>query len=250
MRKLLFLHVLMLSLAPPVLAAEYKPTQTELAVAAVLVVDRVKGFMSKPEHVAKTIRAEWVTADKVATDYNANEVAADRQYFGKKVLLSGTVTAIKSGLRNEPYLVLRGSSHISPQASIVQSSADYAAKLQRGNSVTLICFGDGSIIGTPRFRDCRFARDVAAEVERNFMDDVDNFFSGQPSSFSTAVNAAEAVGLAHGLPANSDCPTDYERCLAQLKKLKADEAQYMSLMRGAVQKLKANGLTFPEFATK
>lgn len=229
----------------------YEPSDLERSVAAVLVVEEVKLFMSKPTEAAKTIQADLTSAEQVAADYNANEVAADRKYFGKKVLLSGTVTSIKSGLRNAPYLVLRGKGHIAPQASLMGTSSDAAAKLQRGDQVALVCFGNGSIIGTPMFTDCQLAQDVSSEVESNLMRSIDDFMAGRSkTSVFGAVKAVEAVALAQALPPNSGCPSDYARCVSHLKALRADQPKFLELMRHGADKLKASGLDFSAFEGK
>lgn len=243
---LFWMTLTLLSLPAAVNASgSYEPSDLERGVAAVLVADEINSFMLKPEQVAKSIGAEPASAEKVAEDYHTNEVAADRKYYEKKVLLSATVTSIKSGIRNSPYLILRGKGYTSPQASIVQTSAETAAKLQRGDHITLVCFGNGSIAGTPVFKNCRFARDIASDVENDLMTGVNNFFSGRSTtSFTGAFMAVEAVALAQGLAQNSGCPSNYARCLTQLKNLKADEPRYLKLMRSAVGKLKASGLDF------
>nr|WP_255358838.1 OB-fold putative lipoprotein [Achromobacter sp. DH1f] len=229
----------------------YEPSDLERSVAAVLVGEEVKLFMSKPTEAAKAIQADLTSAEQVAAHYNANEVAADKKFFGKKVLLLGTVTSIKSGLRNAPYLVLRGKGYIAPQASLIGTSSDAAAKLQRGDHVALVCFGNGSIIGTPMFKDCRLAQDVSSEVEGNLMRSIDDFLAGRSkTSFFGAFKAVEAVALAQALPANSGCPSDYARCLSQLKALKADQPKFLELMRRGADKLKASGLDFSAFEAK
>lgn len=99
-------------------------------------------------------------ADAVAVDagtlhraYAANEIAADELYKGKPLKVTGTVADIASDVSDEPLVSLRVGEFESVHATGL--AKDVAAKLAKGQSVTLTCVGGGEMIGTPILDDCK-----------------------------------------------------------------------------------------------
>ena len=97
-----------------------------------------------------------VTADKLQRDYDKNEVAADMQYRKKRVAVRGRVASIDRGFGESYSLALRGgtNSFMRPRAAMADGHEEYLAGLKKGNSVTLVCKGQGMLMGSASLSDC------------------------------------------------------------------------------------------------
>ncbi|WP_151965015.1 OB-fold protein [Acinetobacter soli] len=98
-----------------------------------------------------------VTADQLLNAYKNNEVAANQQFKGKKLLVSATIDSIQAGLGDEPYLSLRAGGEMEfnrPQAHLADSEQSKAATLNKGQKVKLLCVGNSEIAGSPMLADC------------------------------------------------------------------------------------------------
>lgn len=98
-----------------------------------------------------------VTADQLLNAYKNNEVAANQQFKGKKLLVSATIDSIQAGLGDEPYLSLRAGGEMEfnrPQAHLADSEQSKAAALNKGQKVKLLCIGNSEIAGSPMLADC------------------------------------------------------------------------------------------------
>jgi hypothetical protein len=104
-----------------------------------------------------------VSALKLFTDYQGNEVAADNVYKGRSLAVSGIVRSINKDMFDHIYLAL-----ISPnefmdvQAHLSEGNETKAASLQAGEAVTVICTGAGMVVGTPMLDKCSFASEPIA----------------------------------------------------------------------------------------
>ncbi|MFN3944615.1 MAG: OB-fold protein [Allosphingosinicella sp.] len=96
-----------------------------------------------------------VSAQELAAAYDANEAAAQQQYGGRRLEVTGTVNAIQLDVSNKPFLVLEGTNmFMGPQAHLTASAQDQAASISRGQDIRLSCTDVGEIIGTPMLRNC------------------------------------------------------------------------------------------------
>lgn len=101
---------------------------------------------------AQQADALQVDARMLYAAYDANEVAADQQFKGKRLRVTGTVEAIDSGIGDEPVVRLSAGSF---QSVHVQGlAAATAASLAKGQQITVVCTGDGEVIGSPMLEDC------------------------------------------------------------------------------------------------
>lgn len=100
----------------------------------------------------KTTPAELTAA------YEANTVAADNRFKGRKYLVQGVVDSINTGIGNDVYItMLSGNMFLDPQFSLDDSQKNAAAKLLKGQQVSMICTGGGDVMKTPMSRRCVFA---------------------------------------------------------------------------------------------
>lgn len=98
-----------------------------------------------------------VSNSTLFNDYQANEVAADNKYKGKKLLVSGTVASIDKG----PFggLILRLASpneFMNTMCDIEKSEQGTMATLSKGDQVRVLCKGHGMVLGSPSLDDCVF----------------------------------------------------------------------------------------------
>ncbi|WP_421575362.1 OB-fold protein [Stenotrophomonas maltophilia] len=93
-----------------------------------------------------------ITARQLYRDYEANEVAADVLYKGKRLLITGEVATIQTDLMDEPQVLLKAGSV--EQVMISGLSSEAAGALNKGKAVTAACTGNGMIMGSPVTRDC------------------------------------------------------------------------------------------------
>jgi tRNA_anti-like len=93
-----------------------------------------------------------VGARELFAAYDANEVAADQQFKGKRLQVSGTVDGINSDLGDDPVVMLAAGDF---QSVHVQGlPKDVAAGLSKGQHITVVCTGNGEVIGSPMLDDC------------------------------------------------------------------------------------------------
>jgi hypothetical protein len=95
-----------------------------------------------------------LTANKLASDYKANEIAADNAYKGKMVEVTGVVDSIGKGLFDDPYITLKtGEVLVSIQCFLKPTEADKAAALTQGKQIAIRGKVDGLLINV-KVRDC------------------------------------------------------------------------------------------------
>lgn len=96
-----------------------------------------------------------VTAEKLYADYQANEVAADGQYKGATVEVTGTIKSIeKDAFGSIVISISTGAAYMSVDARTTDAAG--AAKLAKGQRATMRCTGAGMVLQSPQLRDCTF----------------------------------------------------------------------------------------------
>ena len=97
-----------------------------------------------------------VTAQALASSYDANTVAADARFKGKRFKITGTVSDINTDFSGDPYVTLRGgvNQFMEPQFGFDKSDSGQLAALSKGSKVTMFCTGKGDIAKTPMSKDC------------------------------------------------------------------------------------------------
>lgn len=97
-----------------------------------------------------------VSAQQLAQAYDRNTVAADQQFKGKRFKVTGVVESINTDMFGNPYVTLRGgvNQFVEPQFELDDAHASYAAGLQSGMRISLICTGRGDVAKTPMSKAC------------------------------------------------------------------------------------------------
>jgi hypothetical protein len=119
--------------------------------------------------VTSTAPAISVTADQLAGDYEANEVAADEKYKQKIVEVSGNVDSIGKDITDTIYVTLQTSEEyavVKPQLFFSDEHKQEAAALQRGQPLTVKCRCDGKFMNVI-LKACVVERSPSASIEPN-----------------------------------------------------------------------------------
>lgn len=98
-----------------------------------------------------------VTADQLFSAYEQNEIAANQQFKGKKLLVSGKIDSIQADITDSPVIALRAGDQYNfllPQASLADSEVSKAAQLAKGQQVKLLCTGSSEVAGMAMLSDC------------------------------------------------------------------------------------------------
>jgi hypothetical protein len=96
------------------------------------------------------------TAADIARAYEANTVAADQQFKGKKFQVTGTVVDISTDFLDNPYVTLSGgvNQFMEPHFGFDKAQAADLAQLRKGQEITMVCTGHGDVAKTPMSEDC------------------------------------------------------------------------------------------------
>lgn len=98
-----------------------------------------------------------VSANDLYRHYEANEVAADKQFKGQLLEVTGIVEKIDSGISdgaNVHFKVGDQYSFNNVTASGDDTFDNFAATLSKGNKITIRCIGAGEVIGSPFLKKC------------------------------------------------------------------------------------------------
>lgn len=99
-----------------------------------------------------------VTADELLAAYKENELAGDKKFKGKILLVTGVLDSIESGMGDTPYLLLKAGDEFEfsmPQAHFDKSETDSLVALRKGERIKIQCVGNGEVIGSPMLKDCK-----------------------------------------------------------------------------------------------
>ena len=108
---------------------------------------------AETSEVAET--AVPVTSQQLFNAYDNNEMSADKQYKDKLLLIEGTVASIDSGLTDNAQVQLATSNDfMSVTATGDEAFDNAAASLSKGQTISVLCRGEGEVIGSPMVGDC------------------------------------------------------------------------------------------------
>ncbi len=94
-----------------------------------------------------------VTTTQLFDAYQDNEVQADMQYKGKKLLVTGKVDKVSKDVLDKPFVSLSTSNMFMSVLAYGMPESSVAS-LRKGMSLTLMCQGGGMTIGSPMLHDC------------------------------------------------------------------------------------------------
>lgn len=92
-------------------------------------------------------------------DYEANEVAADNQYKGRRLRVTGRAYSVeKSPMGNAVLHLVSGNPIFMSMATLTPAETPRAAAITRGDTVVVACTGAGSMMRMPQLEDCTLER--------------------------------------------------------------------------------------------
>jgi len=94
-----------------------------------------------------------VSAKTYYVAYQENELAADRAYKGKRILMRHAVGSVQAGFTGGVYVIF-GTSFERIQAIFRDDQKDALASLKRSQAISVNCEGAGLSLGTPVLSDC------------------------------------------------------------------------------------------------
>lgn len=174
--------------------------------------------------IEKLVGSIHATPQVLRNTYSENEVAGDRSYFRKTLLVTGKISRINSGIGNTPYLILQdGNDFSGTQAAFKHPDIDRIANLKRGASIQLVCVGGGSVAGTPVLRDCEFADDVAKKEASSIRRSVALAQAGETDKLGQTMWALIRITEKY-LPPSSQCGIDQLKCSKEIRKIGESES--------------------------
>jgi hypothetical protein len=117
------------------------------------------------ESIKRECKGEWhesdafrnrplaVTATQLHEAYKENEVQADMQYKGRRLLVSGKVDKVSKDVMDKPFVSL-ATSNMFMEVLAYDMPENAVASLRKGMSLTLLCTGQGMTLGSPMLHDC------------------------------------------------------------------------------------------------
>lgn len=99
------------------------------------------------------------TADEIGKAYDANPVAADQKFKGKRFIVTGIVTDAKeTSILRHVYFSLKSRDSLNPEVTMKSGfdDGDFWGSVKVGEKIRLECTGSGpsSVIGVPKAEDC------------------------------------------------------------------------------------------------
>ncbi|HDR0997909.1 OB-fold protein [Pasteurella multocida] len=188
MKKISLLVALLptLALANPI----YTPTQNEIKVIEMLFNDDVDGYIndSGESLIAEKLAIVNATADELLVEYSANELRADKKFKGKEIFIKGTVSAIKSDVRDEPYVEIKTKHRFyTPQARFIKSEEDKVIELNKGDKLKLFCKGAGELAGIPLLSDCVFSTTKSEQIKNELVSEYEQLLKGDIDGVSKKI---------------------------------------------------------------
>ncbi|OUM04513.1 OB-fold protein [Variovorax sp. JS1663] len=206
-----------------------------------LLADDISGFIRGDETLlGQRLDLVVTTPKEVAKIYADNQVAGDQKFFRKRLLLSGKIESISSGLGNTPYIVYRDTGPIGAQAHLSRDLAPAAAQLKKGQSVALVCNGKGSVAGVPMFGDCHFAASIAKEEGAKLGKEVERFLKGEATTPSAVRLTVSVEAMARAVDDKVDCSKGCSKAINQAQASDPKRiAEIIAKMRAAGLKIDA-----------
>jgi len=104
---------------------------------------------------AKRDNAVKTTAGELFSAYQGNEMAAQQQFGGKTLEVSGTVDGVDLDFSDDPVVKLRTSNQfMAVSVYLTEETQNAAASYQKGQKITVLCEGISEIASMPQLKDC------------------------------------------------------------------------------------------------
>lgn len=174
--------------------------------------------------------------------YLENEVAANKMFYGKTLLLNATISRIDDELDEKPGVALEGlNEFMNSMAYFKDGNIDKISSLKKHQSINLVCTSSDEIAGIIVFTECQFPNDYAKQEAQLIKEGIIDYLKGEePSSPYLAQTSIGIITAARGLPETSACFTTQGSCINELKKFFKQNNR--DLIISIIKELKANGV--------
>jgi hypothetical protein len=232
---------------PPQLTGKSRPTEVELPIlneqgtklVMYLLMDDMKGsiggahtLLTADDTLLLTGIDLQTTAEQYDADYDANEVAADQKYKGKKILLTGVIESVNEDFKDDAYVVLKASNPIlGVHAELNERGKAGASALAKGTAIYLVCDSGARIIGSAIARNCQQFSQHLDQIRPSLKSDVEKQLQEQSPTPTKLVQALRMMYvLGAQLPPDSPCFTGTDdACKASLAAIFEDKAKMQAL---------------------
>lgn len=97
---------------------------------------------------------EPVQIETIAAAYAANEAAAQRDFGGRCLFVSGTVEDVRLDFMDEPVIELAGETANDASIRLAETAFASAADLTKGQKALFLCQEVNEFLGSPSLSDC------------------------------------------------------------------------------------------------
>jgi hypothetical protein len=128
-------------------------------VALVMLAPAKRSADSSPEtaSAAPTVPPIEISAADLWRRYDSNEAAADNDFKGRPLHVSGVIASIDKDLFDHVIVALRGPNEFMPvRGTLASGATKEAGTLRKGQRIVLACTGGTRIVGSPTLDDCWF----------------------------------------------------------------------------------------------
>lgn len=207
----------------------YTLTDHEKHILKITLIDELKvkaegGKVIFPDLVNK-ILGDFVTttSDELQREYERNEVAGDRAFRKKTIFINGVVKSIDRSVGENYFISLKGGTNpfMSPKASMADGYTDFLADLEKENEVTLVCVGNGMLIGSAMLSNCEPLFNYVSRTANNFVENLNLRDAVAEKDKYTPMASAFAMAVTSLLTVNSTCFTAEvydDKCVADMMK--------------------------------
>lgn len=146
--------LIMMGTSPSSSTTSVPTSQTEPSA----LVSNQENQVEQTQEAAPVPSAIQITANELFAYYEANEVAADRNFKGQTLEISGSVKTIDSGIGDGANVEFNVGDEYGLNAVTAtgdESFDNYAASLSKGQQIRLRCTGAGEVIGQPMLNNCQ-----------------------------------------------------------------------------------------------
>jgi tRNA_anti-like len=187
----------------------------------------------KPEETLRLTGIDLeTTAEQYDADYDANEVAADQKYKGKKILLTGVIESINEDFKGGAYLVLKASNpFMGVHAELNSRGKAGASAMAKGTTIYLVCDSGTRIMGSATARNCQQFSQYLDQIRPSLKSTVEKYLQEElsaPAKLMQGLRVMYVVGTE--LPADSPCFTGMDdACKASLAAIEEDKAKTQAM---------------------
>ena len=135
--------------------------------------DEIDVFLGEGDSILGEFLPRY-SPDEISKDFEQNEVRALGKYKNNVFVVIGKIANIQAGINDEPFVVLQTSNQFDlnrPQARFDESDHQKIAELNKGDTIKLLCSGNGEVGGTPML-GCTFTNNFKTEFTNSVITNI------------------------------------------------------------------------------